>query len=358
MSSAEAEYVSLSACCAQVLWMRTQLTNYGFHFDKIHIYCDSKATIAISCNPVQHSRTKHIDVRYHFIKEKVEKGIVELFFARTEYQLADLFIKALPEERFKCLVRRLDDQGNVFRGKPGRTSVYSKGNNNSVSKKGSCLKKDSCSKGVVRVRNCILGLASLRNWQQIVQKDFGIKNAKQHVAEVKKVQVKAKERWFSISMKRSGDRHQPTSQQSSHRSHDHHNERHGSDRRAGSDNHRSSNNNYSSRIPVMDGTRETGVISPTDLPILVLSNPGVLLRVTLIQFALLVDVDTKESVVELQALASNHKHQSNHSHTHPHNSNDQEHQSDHQYNQDAKNSHTNSSLEKQYLFFFLKGWCS
>ncbi|GJW12184.1 retrovirus-related pol polyprotein from transposon TNT 1-94 [Tanacetum coccineum] len=90
MSSAEAEYVSLSACCAQVLWMRTQLTDYGFHFDKIPMYCDSKAAIAISCNPVQHSRTKHIDVRYHFIKEQVEKGIVELFFVGTEYQLADL----------------------------------------------------------------------------------------------------------------------------------------------------------------------------------------------------------------------------------------------------------------------------
>ncbi|GJT65999.1 hypothetical protein Tco_1017479 [Tanacetum coccineum] len=107
MSSAEAEYVSLSACCAQVLWLRTQLTDYGFHFDKIPMYCDSKAAIAISCNPVQHSRTKHIDVRYHFIKEQVEKGIVELFFVGTEYQLADLFTKALPEDRFKYLVRRL-----------------------------------------------------------------------------------------------------------------------------------------------------------------------------------------------------------------------------------------------------------
>nr|GFB65285.1 retrovirus-related Pol polyprotein from transposon TNT 1-94 [Tanacetum cinerariifolium] len=104
MSSVEA---SLSACCAQVLWMRTQLTDYGFHFDKIPLYCDSKAAIAISCNPVQHSRRKHIDVRYHFIKEKVKKGIVELFFAETEYQLTDLFTKALPVERFQYLIRRL-----------------------------------------------------------------------------------------------------------------------------------------------------------------------------------------------------------------------------------------------------------
>nr|GEW91603.1 putative ribonuclease H-like domain-containing protein [Tanacetum cinerariifolium] len=103
----QAEYVSLSTCCAQVLWLRTQLTDYGFHFDKIPMYYDSKATIAISCNPVQHSRTKHIDVKYHFIKEKVEKGIVELFFVKTEYQLADLFTKALSEDRFKYLVKRL-----------------------------------------------------------------------------------------------------------------------------------------------------------------------------------------------------------------------------------------------------------
>nr|GFA94898.1 DNA-binding protein HEXBP-like [Tanacetum cinerariifolium] len=100
---------------------------------------------------------------------------------------------------------------------------------------------------------------------------------------------------------RSGDRHQPTSQQSSHRSHGHHNDRHGSDRRGGSDNHRSSNHNYSGRILVMGVTKETGVISPTDLPILVPSSPGVPLRATLTQFPLLVDVDTHESVVELRA---------------------------------------------------------
>nr|GEX70221.1 hypothetical protein [Tanacetum cinerariifolium] len=103
----EAEYISLSACCAQVLWLGTLLTDYSFHFDKIPMYCDSKAAIVISCNPIQHSRTKHIAVKYHFIKEQVEKGIVELFFVGTEYQLADLFTKALLKDRFKYLVRRL-----------------------------------------------------------------------------------------------------------------------------------------------------------------------------------------------------------------------------------------------------------
>nr|GEV64527.1 copia protein [Tanacetum cinerariifolium] len=107
LSIAEAEYVSLSACCAQVLWMRTQLTNYGFHLNKISIYCHSKSAIAISCNPVQHSRTTHIAVRYHFIKEHVEKGTIELYFVKTDYQLADIFTKALPMDRFNYLVRRL-----------------------------------------------------------------------------------------------------------------------------------------------------------------------------------------------------------------------------------------------------------
>lgn len=107
LSTAEAEYVSLSACCAQVLWMRTQLTDYGFTFDRIPMYCDSKSAIAISCNPVHHSKTKHIKVRYHFIKEHVEEGTVELFFVKTDYQLADLFTKALPKERFDYLVRRI-----------------------------------------------------------------------------------------------------------------------------------------------------------------------------------------------------------------------------------------------------------
>ncbi|GKB42951.1 retrovirus-related pol polyprotein from transposon TNT 1-94, partial [Tanacetum coccineum] len=63
MSTAEAEYVSLSACCAQVIWMRTQLLDFGYKYNRIPMYCDSKSAIAISCNPVQHSKTKHIDIR-------------------------------------------------------------------------------------------------------------------------------------------------------------------------------------------------------------------------------------------------------------------------------------------------------
>ncbi|GJZ60053.1 integrase, catalytic region, zinc finger, CCHC-type containing protein [Tanacetum coccineum] len=64
MSSAVAEYVALSASCAQVMWMRTQLQDYGFNYNKIPLYCDSQSAITISCNPVQHSRTKHIHTRF------------------------------------------------------------------------------------------------------------------------------------------------------------------------------------------------------------------------------------------------------------------------------------------------------
>nr|GEW23164.1 Gag-Pol polyprotein [Tanacetum cinerariifolium] len=107
ISSTETKYIALSICCAQVLWMRSQLTDYGFQFNKIPLYCDNKSAIALCCNNVQHSRTKHIDVRYHFIKEQVENGIVELYFVRTKYQLADIFTKHLPRERFNFLIEKL-----------------------------------------------------------------------------------------------------------------------------------------------------------------------------------------------------------------------------------------------------------
>ncbi|GJV68890.1 copia protein [Tanacetum coccineum] len=88
-------------------WSSKKQDYYGFHFNKIPIYCDSKSAISISCNPIQHSRTKHIAVRYHFIKEHVEKGTIELYFVKTDYQLVNLFTKALPVDRFNYLVRRL-----------------------------------------------------------------------------------------------------------------------------------------------------------------------------------------------------------------------------------------------------------
>ncbi|GJZ76626.1 retrovirus-related pol polyprotein from transposon TNT 1-94 [Tanacetum coccineum] len=110
ISSMKDEYIALSGCCAQVLWMRSQLTDYGLRFNKILMYCDNKSAIALCCNNVQHSRSKHIDIRFHFIKEQVENGVVELYFVNTEYQLANIFTKALGRERIKFLINKLGMQ--------------------------------------------------------------------------------------------------------------------------------------------------------------------------------------------------------------------------------------------------------
>ncbi|GJV29435.1 retrovirus-related pol polyprotein from transposon TNT 1-94 [Tanacetum coccineum] len=107
ISSTKAEYIAMSGCCAQILWMRSQLTDYGLGFNKIPMYCDNKSAISLCCNNVQHSRSKHIDIRFHFIKEQVENGVVELYFVNTEYQLADIFTKALCRERIEFLINKL-----------------------------------------------------------------------------------------------------------------------------------------------------------------------------------------------------------------------------------------------------------
>nr|GEV09558.1 hypothetical protein [Tanacetum cinerariifolium] len=107
ISTTEAKYIAMSGCCAQILWMRLQLTNYGFDFNKILLYCDNRSAIALCCNNIQHSKSKHIDIRHHFIREQVERGVVELYFVTTDYQLADIFTKALPRQRFEFILPRL-----------------------------------------------------------------------------------------------------------------------------------------------------------------------------------------------------------------------------------------------------------
>ncbi|KAJ9561429.1 hypothetical protein OSB04_006589 [Centaurea solstitialis] len=106
-STAEAEYVAVGSCYAQVLWMRNQLLDYGFQLAKIPIYCDNTSAVAITNNPVLHSKTKHIEIRYHFTRYHMMNGDVELHFVPTEYQLADLFTKPLDEKRFNQLISEL-----------------------------------------------------------------------------------------------------------------------------------------------------------------------------------------------------------------------------------------------------------
>ncbi|GKC35536.1 retrovirus-related pol polyprotein from transposon TNT 1-94 [Tanacetum coccineum] len=93
-----------------------------YEFNKIPMYCDSKSAISISCNPFQHSRTKHINIRYHFIKEHVEQGMVELYFVGTKYQLADLFTKALLKETFEYLVHQIGPWRHL---EPSSTTILS-----------------------------------------------------------------------------------------------------------------------------------------------------------------------------------------------------------------------------------------
>ncbi|GJR89916.1 hypothetical protein Tco_0213927 [Tanacetum coccineum] len=95
---------------SRILWMRSQLTDYGLGFNKIPMYCDNKRAIALCCNNVQHSRLKHIDIRFHFIKEQVENGVVEIYFVNTEYQLVGIFTKALGRERIEYLINKLGMQ--------------------------------------------------------------------------------------------------------------------------------------------------------------------------------------------------------------------------------------------------------
>nr|GEZ44633.1 ribonuclease H-like domain-containing protein [Tanacetum cinerariifolium] len=113
ISTTEAKYIAMSGCCAQILWMRSQLTDYGFDFNKIPLYCDNRSAVALCCNNVQHSRSKHIDIRHYFIREQVKRGVVELYFVSTDYQLADIFTKALPRQWFEFILPHLDTMTNV-----------------------------------------------------------------------------------------------------------------------------------------------------------------------------------------------------------------------------------------------------
>nr|AAV31277.1 putative polyprotein [Oryza sativa Japonica Group] len=104
LSTAETEYVSAGSCCAQLLWMKQTLLDYGISFTKTPLLCDNDGAIKIANNPVQHSRTKHIDIRHHFLRDHVAKCDIVISHIRTEDQLADIFTKPLDETRF-CKLR-------------------------------------------------------------------------------------------------------------------------------------------------------------------------------------------------------------------------------------------------------------
>ncbi|GJV26433.1 retrovirus-related pol polyprotein from transposon TNT 1-94 [Tanacetum coccineum] len=99
--------LAAAGCCANILWMKSQLTDYDIIYEKVPIFCDNTSAIAILNNPVMYSRTKHIDIRYHFIIDHVLKEDIELHFIPTQYQLADIFTKPLDEPTFRRLIIEL-----------------------------------------------------------------------------------------------------------------------------------------------------------------------------------------------------------------------------------------------------------
>ncbi|GJY19882.1 retrovirus-related pol polyprotein from transposon TNT 1-94 [Tanacetum coccineum] len=107
VSSAEDEYVAADGCCASILWMKSQLSDYDIHYKMVPIFVNNTSAIAISNNPLLHLRTKHIDIRYHFIRDHIFKGDIKLHFIPTEYQLADIFPKPLDEPAFTRLKAEL-----------------------------------------------------------------------------------------------------------------------------------------------------------------------------------------------------------------------------------------------------------
>ena len=103
--TAEVEYMAASSYCSQLVWMKHQMVDYNLQYDHIPLFCDNMSAINLTKNPIQHSRTKHIEIRHHFIWEHVQKGNVEVFFVNSENQLADILTKPLLEERF-CFLRK------------------------------------------------------------------------------------------------------------------------------------------------------------------------------------------------------------------------------------------------------------
>ena len=103
LSTTEAEYIAAAACCAQLLWLKQQLEDFQIKLPVMEIKCDNTSAINVSKNPVHHSRTKHIDVRHHFLRDHVEKGNVVLNHVCTQDQVADIFTKGLSREPFERL---------------------------------------------------------------------------------------------------------------------------------------------------------------------------------------------------------------------------------------------------------------
>ncbi|GAA0164083.1 hypothetical protein LIER_19802 [Lithospermum erythrorhizon] len=103
ISTTEAEYIASRSSCTQLLWMKQMLEEYDVKPGVMTLYCDNISAISISKNPVQHNKTKHIDIRHHFIRELVEDKVIKLEHISTKRQMANIFIKRLDVNQFEYL---------------------------------------------------------------------------------------------------------------------------------------------------------------------------------------------------------------------------------------------------------------
>jgi hypothetical protein len=108
LSTAEAEYIATGHCYAQLLWMRQTLKDYGYKLSKVPLLCDNESVIRMADNPVEHSHTKHIDIRYHFLRDHQQRGDIEIAYVSTKEQLANIFTKPLDEKTFIKLRNELN----------------------------------------------------------------------------------------------------------------------------------------------------------------------------------------------------------------------------------------------------------
>jgi hypothetical protein len=104
LSTAKEEYIAAGACCTQILYMKQTLLDYGIVLEKVPLLCDIESAIKIANNPIKHSRTKHINILHHFLRDHVDKGDIVLEGVRTNDQLADTFMKSLDKSRFCMFV--------------------------------------------------------------------------------------------------------------------------------------------------------------------------------------------------------------------------------------------------------------
>ncbi|GKC18923.1 putative ribonuclease H-like domain-containing protein [Tanacetum coccineum] len=105
-STTKAEYVAAANCCGQVLWIQNQLLDYGYNFLNTKIFIDNESTICIVKNPEFHSKTKHIEIRHHFIRDSYEKRLIHVIKIHTDHNVADLLTKAFDVNRFQYLITR------------------------------------------------------------------------------------------------------------------------------------------------------------------------------------------------------------------------------------------------------------